>query len=290
MTPTTPISRRKLIKGALIATAGISVVPNIFAGDSSFHQKEKFKNDLGSKPYYGYPSLPYEQLNQVVGASHGNFDRVKELVSKRPELARASWDWRFGDFESALGAASHVGRRDIAMYLMNNGARPNIFTYAMMGAYDAVRSMIEFSPGIQRNLGPHGISLLRHAKAGLRMEDTMSKENIANLKKLITYLESLGDANGDQYEDLSEDEKNTYLGDYRYGEGEDEGFSIKLNSFDVISLGPLGSSGGALYKIGDHNFFHNGTPSTTVSFQFEKEKVKSLTITDPDRVLVARKV
>lgn len=282
------MTRRNLIKGSLLGIAGTSISTLAFGHGIPFQQNNTA--DLGSKPYYGYPSLPYEQLNQVVGASHGNFDRVKELVSKRPELARASWDWRFGDFESALGAASHVGRRDIAMYLMNNGARPNIFTYAMMGAYDAVRSMIEFSPGIQRNLGPHGISLLRHAKAGLRMEDTMSKENIANLKKLITYLESLGDANGDQYEDLGEDEKNTYLGDYRYGEGEDEGFSIKLNSFDVISLGPLGSSGGALYKIGDHNFFHNGTPSTTVSFQFENEKVKSLTITDPDRVLVARKV
>ncbi|MCB0488467.1 MAG: hypothetical protein R2820_05580 [Cyclobacteriaceae bacterium] len=283
------MTRRSLIKGSLIGIAGTSLssfaLGNLVASPTSAAPGSMLSSSIDN-----YPALAYEQINQVVGASHGNFDRVKELVSKRPELARASWDWRFGDFESALGAASHVGRRDIAMYLMSNGARPNIFTYAMMGAYDAVRSMIEFSPGIQRNLGPHGISLLRHAKAGLRMEDTMSKENLANLKMLITYLESLGDANGDQYEDLTEEEKKMYLGNYRYGEGESEGFSIKLNSFNIISLGPLGSSGGALYKIGENKFFHNGTPSTTVSFQIEKDQIRSLTITDPDRVVIAKRL
>lgn len=277
------LSRRKLIKGSLLGIAGTSILGQLTASPISATPQ----SILSGGPKDNYPALAYEEINQVVGASHGNFDRVKELVSKRPELAKASWDWRFGDFESALGAASHVGRRDIALYLMSNGARPNIFTYTMMGAYEAVRSMIEFSPGIQRNLGPHGISLLRHAKAGLRMEDTMSKENVADLKRLIGYLESLGDADGERYQDLSEDEKKMYLGDYRYGEDEGEGFSIKLNSFNIISLGPIGFSGGALYKIGDNKFLHNGTPSTTVSFQIEKDEIKSLTVTDPDRVVVA---
>lgn len=282
------ITRRSLIKSSVLGIAGTSISSLGFGNSVS-----KGTNDdveLGAKPHYGYPSLLDEEVNDVVGASHANFDRVKELVTKRPELAKASWDWGFGDFESALGAASHTGRRDIAMYLMSNGARANIFTYAMLGAYEAVKGMIEFSPGIQKNLGPHGISLLQHAKTGQRMEDTMSKENIAALKKLISYLESLGNADGEQYEEMADGEKKAYLGDYRYGEGEGEGFTIRLNMRNFISLGRLGAFGGALYKIGENKFFYNGAPSTIVSFQFEKENTKSLTITDPDRVIVARKV
>jgi hypothetical protein len=79
----------------------------------------------------------------IVGASHGNFDKVKELVNSRPELAGASWDWGFGDWETALGAASHVGRRDIAEFLMSHGARPDIFTYTMMGMLKSVQEIIE---------------------------------------------------------------------------------------------------------------------------------------------------
>ena len=37
--------------------------------------------------------------------------RVKELVGRQPALAKATWDWGFGDWETSLGAASHVGHR-----------------------------------------------------------------------------------------------------------------------------------------------------------------------------------
>ena len=39
-------------------------------------------------------------------------------------LACATLDWGFGDWETALGAASHVGRPEIAEYLIANGAEP----------------------------------------------------------------------------------------------------------------------------------------------------------------------
>ena len=56
--------------------------------------------------------------------AHGNVRRVRELVEDRPSLAKASWDWGFGDWEDALGAASHMGNREIAEYLIGHGARP----------------------------------------------------------------------------------------------------------------------------------------------------------------------
>ena len=96
--------------------------------------------------FYRYPSMNDEMVSTIVGASHGNFDKVKELVSLRPELAGAAWDWGFGDWETALGAASHVGRRDIAEFLISNGARPDIFTFTMMGMLRSVQDMVETIP------------------------------------------------------------------------------------------------------------------------------------------------
>ena len=70
-----------------------------------------------------FPNIPPEIIEEVVGKSHFDLEGVKSLVEKRSELSRSVWEWRFGDFESAIGAASHVGRRDIALYLMSKGAR-----------------------------------------------------------------------------------------------------------------------------------------------------------------------
>jgi hypothetical protein len=223
-------------------------------------------------------------VSEVVGVSHFNLDRLKELVNARPELSRATWDWGFGDWETAIGAASHVGRKDIVEYLMLKGARPDIFTFAMLGAYSIVKSMIELTPGVQRISGPHGISLLQHVKNG------MSENKSAEADKLVSYLESLGDADSKKYPDLEEKDKQKYIGDYRYGEGETEGFSVRLNSRKLLSLGKLGKNGGALLNLGENKFIYNGSPSVIISFLEENGKVLSLTVTEPGLTLLAKKV
>ena len=63
-----------------------------------------YEGDLSNR----YPSIYDSVVLEMVSVSHFNLNRVKELVSKRPELARATWDWAFGDWETALGAASHI--------------------------------------------------------------------------------------------------------------------------------------------------------------------------------------
>ncbi|MFZ1805747.1 MAG: hypothetical protein WAU36_00905 [Cyclobacteriaceae bacterium] len=277
------LSRRSIIKGSIFGLAGMAL-------PLGGHSAPLVVEDGPGKPHPNYPAITNDLVAEVVGKSHSDLDKVKELVDQRPELARATWDWGFGDFESAIGAASHVGRRDIVEYLLSKGARPNLFTYTVLGAYEVVKGMIEFTPGVQSTLGPHGISLLQHAKAGLRMEKEMSPDAVDNSKKLIAYLEAPGDADGERYDNIKEEEAPKYLGDYKYGDGDEDGFSVKLNMRKMLSLGKLGAFGGGLYKIGDHRFFYNGAPSTVISFQFNGDKVKSLTVTEPGSVLVATKI
>lgn len=237
-----------------------------------------------------FPHLDPEVIAEVVGKSHFDLDRVKELVEHRVELAKAVWEWRFGDFESAIGAASHVGRRDIALYLLKKGARPTLFTLAMLGEMQVLQSAIDAHPGIQKISGPHGFSLLHHAHAGMRMKDDMSNRELEKVKRTIDYLETLGDANGITYMDISENEQEMYLGDYKYGPGEKQGFTIKLNMRKMMALGPIGEFGGALYKLAEHEFTYNGAPSVKITFEVQQQQVKSLTLTDPDFSITAEKV
>lgn len=279
-----PVGRRTILKTSMQAVLGIPVY--------NFINKPEFIGatlDQGTIPEH-FPNIPPEIINEVVGKSHFDLETVKKLVEKRPELARSVWEWRFGDFESAIGAASHVGRRDIALYLMSKGARPTIFTFAMLGAFDVVKSMVEAFPGIQKTSGPHGISLLNHAYAGEEMKDSMTDAEINSLKQTIHFLEGLGDADGEKYIEVGSEEQAKYLGDYKYGSGEKDGFSIKLNMRKLLSLGPIGAFGGGLYKIAENKFIYNGAPSVTISFEIENEVVKSLTLVDPDLTITAGKV
>ena len=66
-----------------------------------------------------FPSTDPDLVSGVVGAAHTDLDAVVDLVTTHPHLARATLDWGFGDWESALGAASHMGRRDIAEFPLN---------------------------------------------------------------------------------------------------------------------------------------------------------------------------
>ena len=281
-------NRRTAVKSSVFGLLAISI-PNILFAREIHTQSDNTVFDP-NKLNGSFPNIDPELVSTVVGSSHSNLEKVKELVDKRPELARANWEWRFGDWESAIGAASHVGRRDIVYYLMEKGARPSIFTFAMLGAYEVVKSMIEFQPGIQKTMGPHGISLLDHAKYGSRMKDKMSSKERDNLKRLLDYLEALGDAGGETYMDVSAEDQEKYLGDYKYGEGSTDGFSIKLNMRKDMALGPIGGFGGSLYKVGENKFIYNGAPSVNISFAIEKGMVKSLTLKEPTLTITATKV
>lgn len=112
------------------------------------------------------PAILSELVREFVGNAHGDLRRVQELLEQEPKLVNAAWDWGGGDWETGLGAAAHVGRKDIARYLLDRGARLDIFAAAMLGELAIVRSIVQTFPAAKDLRGPHGIQLLQHAQAG----------------------------------------------------------------------------------------------------------------------------
>lgn len=114
-------------------------------------QKERIANEL---------------VRSFVIAAHGNLEQVQELLAEEPGLLHASYNWGGEDWESGLGAAAHVGRKDIATYLLQKGAKIDIFAAAMLGQLELVKSILQVQPEATHKSGPHGISLLQHARMG----------------------------------------------------------------------------------------------------------------------------
>ncbi|HEV8270722.1 MAG TPA: hypothetical protein VGQ04_05410 [Chitinophagaceae bacterium] len=278
--------RRRFIKSSAFGLIGITAFGNLSAKDTVKIEKIENANTL----FYRYPGINDTMASGVVGASHGNFDKVKELVNARPELAGASWDWGFGDWETALGAASHVGRRDIAEFLMSNGARPDIFTYAMLGMLNSVKEIIETVPGIQTHGGPHGITLLQHAKN--RLEDkSISAGDAANVKNVISYLESLGNADMKPKSlEMTEEEKKKYLGEYRFGAGDGEIFVVDIHRLGFLQIGRKGSFPRALRKVDENTFSPAGAPSVKIIFKITDDKAASLSVHEPEPMVTAARV
>jgi hypothetical protein len=112
------------------------------------------------------PALELTLVQDFVSKSHADLDGIKELLIREPALINSSWDWGGGDWETGLGAAAHMGRRDIATYLLENGARLDLFAAAMLGNLDIVKATLETYPDSINTPGPHGIPLIAHAQAG----------------------------------------------------------------------------------------------------------------------------
>jgi hypothetical protein len=110
--------------------------------------------------------LAHDQVQRFVQLAHTDLDVTRQMLDSTPRLIRATWDWGGGDFETALGAAGHMGRRDIAALLLDRGAALDLFVAAMLGELAIVRAALEMRPSLARVPGPHGIPLVAHAKAG----------------------------------------------------------------------------------------------------------------------------
>jgi hypothetical protein len=112
------------------------------------------------------PGLAAELVRDMVGNAHGDLDRVKQLLEQEPALVNACWDWGGGDWETALGAAAHCGRKEIASCLLARGARIDLFAAAMLGKLEIVRAILTDDPAARHRPGPHGIPLMVHAEQG----------------------------------------------------------------------------------------------------------------------------
>ena len=81
-------------------------------------------------------------------------DKVKPLLEEHPTLLNAAHDWQGGDFETGLGAASHVGHKELVRYFLEKGAQANIFTACLFGKMDIVKPMLTAYPSVLHAKGP----------------------------------------------------------------------------------------------------------------------------------------
>jgi hypothetical protein len=220
-----------------------------------------------------FPTQPPDLVREMVTVAHGNFRRVRELVEDRPSLAKASWDWGFGDWEDALGAASHMGNREIAEYLIGHGARPTLFSATMLGQLEVVKAFVSAQPGAQRIAGPHSISLLAHAKAGG-----------AKAEAVLRYLEELGDAGSTPAVPLSGDDLAGLAGTYVFGDGAAERIDVTVSGAQLLFTRP-GTMGRPLYHLGERVFYPAGASAVRIWFA-----AGVLTVHDPGLVLSARRI
>jgi hypothetical protein len=215
-----------------------------------------------------FPQQDPVLARDVVGASHGNVARVKELVTARPALARAVWDWGYGDWETALGAASHVGHREIAQMLLAAGAHPTIFSAAMLGQLEVVKAFVTASPGIQRTRGPHGITLLDHARFGKSAE-------------VVSYLESLGDASpAYPNEPFLEGDPDALLGTYVFGPGPADRLIVARNKRGVLTIARDGAPERNLSHHGRRLFNPAGAEAVAIQFEPASGRASGVVVTD----------
>jgi hypothetical protein len=120
----------------------------------------------GFKPSWKKPQINRLLVQDFVIYAHSDLGMVKKLLEKEPALVNAVMDWGGGDWESGLGGASHMGRRDIVEFLLAQGARIDLFCAAMLGQLDAVKAFLTLEPKLIDAKGPHGFTLHFHAQVG----------------------------------------------------------------------------------------------------------------------------
>jgi hypothetical protein len=135
------------------------------------------------KPSWKRPQLNRLLVQDFVIYAHADLPMTKKLLEREPGLIAATMNWGASDWESGLNGAAHMGRRDIVGYLLENGARPDLFCAAMLGLLDVVRSLLTFEPKLIDAKGPHGFSLHFHAQVGGE-ESAAVLDYLQSIKKL----------------------------------------------------------------------------------------------------------
>ncbi len=159
-------SRRNLLKAAPL---GLISARSLLSQDATNKPTATGNSSASpSKPIAEKIRGPQQDLGVVwefVRAGHNNLSRVKELLALDPMLVFSAWDWGKGDdgeWETALGGASHMGNREIARYLLSQGARIDCFCAAMLGERDVVLALLAANPAVATCRGPHGYTMLYH--------------------------------------------------------------------------------------------------------------------------------
>lgn len=164
--------------------AGLAAMPSIVVAQDKVGPKEApFERDYPEpdfKPSWKKPQLSRLMVQDFVIYAHSDLDMTKKLLDREPMLINAFMDWGSGDWESGLGGASHMGRRDIVEFLLERGARIDIFTAAMLGQLVAVKAFLTLQPKLIDAKGPHGFNLHFHGQLAGK-----------DAEKMVNYLQSV---------------------------------------------------------------------------------------------------
>ena len=108
-----------------------------------------------------------DQVRSFVIAAHARLEVVRDMLAEEPALLNMMYtEWS----ETALGAASHVGQREIAEFLLQAGAPLTICAAAMLGRTADVAAFLEADPAQANARGAHGIPVVFHAALGGQTE------------------------------------------------------------------------------------------------------------------------
>lgn len=184
------LTRRKFTIATSLGLASACTQRSFATQDAAAQKSDKdgpreaiFERDY--EPPSFKPSWRKAQINRKLAQdfviyAHSDLPMVKKLLTREPGLLNATLDWGGGDWETALGGASHMGRRDIVEYLLEQGGRPDIFCFTMLGMLEPVQSMLNLQPSLIDAKGPHGFNLHFHAQVGQQ-----------NSKDVLDYLQSV---------------------------------------------------------------------------------------------------
>lgn len=226
-----------------------------------------------------FPRNDPARVQSMVASAHGNLEVVRQLIAEQPALAKASWDWGFGDWESALGAASHTGRREIAELLIAHGAHPTIFSAAMLGDVDTVRSYLDADAALFRMPGPHGLTLLSHARAGG-----------ADAERVVDFLtDRFGADDGPQPVAGDAAGEALYGGRYRFEIDPPAEIGVAVrNGFLLVGAGEQPNS--RVVRVEEHVFHPTGAPAVRLRFEVSGGRAVALTVEDGPTTITGRRV
>lgn len=147
------MNRHAFLTSSVMATTALAIVP--------FSRAQPVTAEDGRGPGRG-PRTDLRPVLDFVQAAHRDLDKVKSMLAADQSLAIASWDWGNGDWETGLEGASHMGRRDIVRYLLENGARADSFSAAMLGHTTTIAALVNLTPATECNQAIHTATLSNH--------------------------------------------------------------------------------------------------------------------------------
>jgi len=251
----------------------------VLAGPSSVRRLSQPRQEPERMaPGVAFPRQDPQVVADFVRLAHFDAAKVKEMLAAHPALAKSAIDWGFGDWEDALGAASHTGHADIAQLLLVNGARPTLFSAAMLGQLETVKAFIAMAPGSQSTYGPHSITLLAHAKAGGE-----------RARPVRDYLEQVGGADPQPAGavTLTEADRKKYVGTYSFGAGGDETLIVANEKAGLSVTRPGLPFARPLVAVGDHEFTPLGAESVRIKFSLRDGGAAQLSVFDPEPMVTA---